>query len=245
MRHHPAFPIGAIAASLFVMSLGAGTARAQALTVLPVIIDMTPGQMAAVLTVVDAGNIQTSFQVRPFAWAQTGNSDALRPSKTLLVSPPLGTIQPGARQIIRLVLRRPPVGREATYRILLDQIPPPAAPGTVRIALRLSIPVFAEPATRAAPNLAWRVETAGGQLELTAVNTGNRHETLRDIVLRTKSGAPVPVERGASPYVLAGATRSWRIGAQHPPLASGEMLTLTAGGDSGAINRLVPVVGAR
>jgi len=116
---------------------------------------MTPGQLTAVLTVIADGNAETSFQVRPYAWTQPNESDQLTPTSELAVSPPLGTIPPGGTQVIRLVLRQAPTAREANYRILLDQIPPPAAPGTVRLALRLSIPVFAEPAARTAPQLQW------------------------------------------------------------------------------------------
>src|SRR4029077_4276678 len=97
--------------------------------------------------------------------------------------PPAGP--PGAG---RWVPPAPPQGQEASYRILLDQLPPPAAPGTVRIALRLSIPILAEPATRAAPHVQWRIERGGGQAWLVAVNDGNRHETVRDIALATAGG---------------------------------------------------------
>jgi fimbrial chaperone protein len=63
------------------------TARAQALTVLPVTIEMAPGQKAAVLTVTSAG--QTSFQVRAYEWRQNENGDVqLAVTDALLASPP-------------------------------------------------------------------------------------------------------------------------------------------------------------
>ncbi len=229
-------------AIFFVVLLSAGPGRGQALTVLPISIDMAPGQMAAALTVIDEGDKETSFQIRPFAWAQPGGADQLSPTDELLVSPPLGTIAAGARQVVRLVLRRPPTGKEATYRILLDQIPPAAAPGTVRIALRLSIPIFAEPASRVSAPLQWRIETSGGQAFLVAVNSGTRHETIRNVGLRSAAGAALQIEANASPYVLAGATRRWRILTASPV---GGVVRLTATGDAGAIDQPVPVDGAR
>ena len=110
-------------------------------------------------------------------------NDELQPVSELLASPPLATIPAGATQVVRLVLRRPAIGREASYRILLDQIPPPAEPGTVRIALRLSIPVFAEPTAHAVADCAGRSNPRGGKLYLVAVNEGSRHETVRDLTL--------------------------------------------------------------
>ncbi len=111
------------AAVLAAFGIAGTDARAQALTVLPVSIQMTPGQLTAVLTVIADGNAETSFQVCSYAWTQPNESDQLTPTSELAVSPPLGTIPPGGTQVIRLVLRQAPTAREASYRILLDQIP--------------------------------------------------------------------------------------------------------------------------
>jgi fimbrial chaperone protein len=212
-------------------------AEAQGLTVLPVSIQLVPGQMATALTVINQTDSETAFQVRAFAWAQSGaGDDQLTPTNELLASPPLGTIGAGATQVVRLVLRRPASGHEAAYRILLDQIPPPASPGTVRIALRLSIPVFAEPAGRVAPHVQWRIENDGRQALLVAVNDGTQHETARDLAL----GA-AKVDAKTSPYILAGATRRWRI-LSPSALSTGASLRLTGRGDAGGIDESVQVV---
>lgn len=234
--------LGAAVLGSFVCPIVMGPAHAQGLTVLPVTIQLAPGQMAAALTVINQSDSETSFQVRAFAWSQQEGADQLTATNELLVSPPLGTIAAGATQVVRLVLRRPPEGREATYRILLDQIPPAAAPGTVRIALRLSIPIFAEPATRVTSHLQWRIASSGRQAYLEAVNDGSRHETVRDIALAAPDGAVAKVETNTSPYVLAGATRRWRIVATGPVVAPGTAPRLTAQTDSGSINQTVPVV---
>jgi fimbrial chaperone protein len=224
-----------------ILLLMSGAARAQGLTVLPVIIQMAPGQMAAALTVINEGDKETSFQLRAFAWHQNGSEDQLSATDELLASPPLGTIAPAARQIIRLVMRHPPQGREGTYRILLDQIPPPAAPGVVRIALRLSIPIFAEPATRVAPHLLWRIESRGGQAALVAVNDGTSHLKVSDLALRASDGTVSQVEANLSPYILSGVTRRWRILNPRLSLAPGAVLRLTANSNGGAVDQQVRV----
>ena len=223
--------------------LAAGAAGAQGLTVLPVSIQMAAGQMAATLTVRNEGADEISLQVRPFIWSQTPprGDDELKPATELMASPPLATIAAGATQVVRLVLRRPAEGREASYRILLDQIPPPAVPGTVRVALRLSIPVFVEPAARTAPRLRWQIESSGGQLDLAAVNEGSRHEKVRDIALTGAQGA-LKVETNLPPYILPGATRRWRIPGLGPRPAPGTTLRLTANAEAGAIDQPVLVV---
>src|SRR5918993_2446422 len=185
------------------LSFTAIAARAQPLTVLPVTIQLAPGQKAATLQIINEGNRESSFQIRAYIWRQNEAGDVqLSDTDELLASPPQGTVAPGARQVIRLVLRKSPLEKEATYRILVDQIPPAAAPGTVQVALRLSIPIFAPPDTRVAPHVVWRIETIGGQAWLVAMNQGSSHLKVRDLGLRTSSAATVQVETAnVSPYV--------------------------------------------
>ena len=146
--------------------------------------------------------------------------------------------------MIRLILRQPPQGREATYRILIDQIPPPAEPGIVHMVLRLSIPVFAQPPTRAVPHVQFHLEIDAGKLILVGINDGLRHEVIHDIVLATSDGRKLKEESGATPYILAGANRRWPIAAQGPLPLPSETLQLIAHSDAAAIQQQVGFVPA-
>ncbi|MEI9989083.1 MAG: fimbria/pilus periplasmic chaperone [Rhizomicrobium sp.] len=235
--------IAATIVATFFLICAAGSAQAQSITVLPVSIQMLPGQQATTLTIINQGSVENAVQIRAFTWTQVNGEEQLTASDDVLASPPLATIAPGATQVVRVVLRNPAAGKEATYRILLDQIPPAAAPGTVRIALRLSIPVFAPPPVRVAPHLAFRVEkSASGQSYLVADNTGTAHEMLRDMQLTTTGdGAKLNVRSGPSPYLLAGTTRRWAIASDSLP-ATGNSLHLTAHGVDHDIVEDVPIV---
>jgi len=231
--------LAAILVILFT-SLAAG---AQSLAVLPVNIFMPPGQMATTLTVTNQSNSETAIQIRGYAWNQPdGADDQLTPSDAIVVSPPIATIAPGATQVVRLILRQPAQGREVTYRILVDQLPPPAQPGMVHVVLRLSIPVFVQPASRAVGHVHYHVEVNNGQSYLVAANDGLSHDVIRDIVLTTSDGRKLKTESRALPYVLAGATRRWQIVAQGPPPLPGDTLRLTARAVAGAIEEQVRVV---
>jgi fimbrial chaperone protein len=229
--------------AIFLVFLAAGAASAQSLRVLPVNIQMPPGQKATTLTVINEGSAATAIQIRAYAWNQSDGTDQLTASDELFASPPLASIPPGATQVVRLVLRHEPQGREATYRILLDQIPAAAAPGVVQIVLRLSIPVFAEPATRAAPHVQFHIERDAGQAYLIGINDGLRHEAIRDAVLSTSDGRTLKTGSSASPYILAGATRRWLIAAQPSLPITNETLRMNAHADAGAIEQQVRVVG--
>ncbi|MDD3651955.1 fimbria/pilus periplasmic chaperone [Immundisolibacter sp.] len=219
----------------------AGLAAAAQLRLAPIKVHMAPGQRAAALTVTNEGSEPAAFQIRAYAWRQTSEgADDLAPTEELLVSPPLSRLEAGAQQVVRLVLRRPPTEREATYRILFDEIPPPAAPNTVRIVVRQSVPVFAPPKAKVAARLAWRIEQgADGAAWLVALNQGSRHAEVREVALATADGAALAVEPPALPYVLTGATRRWRIKAPAP--AAGQELRLTARVDAATLEERVIV----
>ena len=245
MTNTPTRPAQALMTAAFALALGAGAAQAQGLTVLPVSIVMAPGQMSASLTLVNHSDKETAFQVRSFAWSQSGPDEMLTPTEELMASPPMATMAPGAIQVVHLALRRAATSREASYRILLDQAPPPPAPGVVRIALRQSIPVFAQPMARTASKMQWRVETAGGKATLVAMNSGSRHEMVRGIALAGPGGASSAVDSLASPYILPGATRRWQL--LTPTLASapGGTVRLTGTADGGASDQRVPINASR
>ena len=216
----------ALAAILIVLLTGLA-ARAQALAVLPVNILLSPGQKTTTLTVTNQGTSETSIQIRAYAWSQNDGEDKLTSSDAVVVSPPLASIAAGATQVIRLILRQPPQDSEATYRILVDQIPPPAEPGIVHVVLRL---------------IEFHLEDNAGQTYLVGTNDGLRHEAIREIVLTTGDGRTLKEEASASPYILSGATRRWHITSPDSLPLPSVPLRLTAHGDAGIIEQQVQVV---
>jgi fimbrial chaperone protein len=232
-------------ASTVVILVFAGTAaRGQSLSVVPVNIFFSPGQRSASLTVTNTGSSETAVQIRGYAWAQKNGEDQLTDSDAIVVSPPIARMAPGALQVVRIILRQPPMGREATYRILIDQIPPPSEPGIVHMVLRLSIPIFVKPMTRAVPHVQFHMETDAGKLFLVGINDGLSHEVIRSIELLGSDGRSLKQEVSTSPYILAGATRRWPIVAQDPLPLPTETLLLTAHSDAGAVKQQVSFVSA-
>jgi fimbrial chaperone protein len=232
------------AATILLLLLACVAASAQALSVVPVNVFFPPGQKATSLTVSNQGTSETAIQIRAYVWSQKGNLDPLTASEDVVVSPPIARIAQGATQVVRLILRQSPQDREATYRILIDQIPPPAEPGVVHMVLRLSIPIFAKPPIRAFPDLQFHLERDAGGIDLVAFNAGLIHEAVRDIALTTSDGRKLKPDSGISPYVLSGATRRWHIAAQDSLPLTSETLQLTARSDAGAIDQQVRFVPA-
>ncbi len=237
----------ALAIALMVLC-GSHTGRAQdairGFTVTPVTVEMVAGERATILTIQNHTDREASFQVRPFAWSQPAGNDQLDPTDALLVSPPLGVIPAGSSQVVRLVLRQSAQGREASYRILLDQIPEQPAPGQVGFVLRMSLPVFVEPPGRIAPQLRWTVAFEGEAASLVASNGGSRRQVVRDMKLTAPDGHALALEANVSPYILAGGVRRWRIIDQGPRPTADGTLRLTAHAEIGEIDQAVPVLRA-
>ena len=82
--------------------------------------------------------------------------------------------------------------------------------------------------TRVSPVLRFSIEQGAGGAYLLARNTGNRHEKIQDIGLRSGSGAVLNVEKGTSPYVLPGAVQRWRIIAPQGLGPAGDAVSLSA-----------------
>jgi fimbrial chaperone protein len=243
LRNWESFRLTAAAkiATAVAIFFGFCSASAQSLSVLPVNVFLQPGERAASLSLTNSGAKPTSIQVRAYDWSQQNNEDQLIPSQVVVASPPLVTIAPASTQVVRLILRQSPQGGEATYRIILDQIPGPGEPGVVQMVLRLSIPVFAAPETKAAAKVQFHLEGDGDKLFLVGINTGQSHEAIHDIVVTTGSGRQLGLKARVSPYLLAGATRRWELDAQGYAPKPGESLKLTAHGVAGAIDEQVAV----
>lgn len=211
-------------------------AQAGNFSVSPVRITLSPTSLTTALTMENRGDEQVLVQSRVQAWAQRDGGDVLEDSRELLVSPPIFRIAPGATQTLRIgLMRRPDPSRELTYRLFLQEIPPPPTPGQgASVALRLSLPVFVAPLVPAAPQLRWEVKPASdGTLTLTLANAGNSHVQLTVAKLLLLDGTLL-AEAETFAYVLAGQARSWTLKPKQP--WSGGALKLAARTDAGEVN---------
>jgi fimbrial chaperone protein len=198
-----------IAALLALVALSGAPARAGALSVMPVRVDVAAGRRFCSLTLGNGSDRPVTVQVRAFAWARAeSGTDALDPEPGFVLNPAIATIAPGGSRLVRCSLPAAEASApaERQWRLIIDQLPDPdfAEPGTVQTLLRISIPVFRTPA-KAAPRL---VATLAGKA-LRLANPGNAHVKVLALMLTGAGGDAVTVERPF--YLLAG-------GAQVVPL---------------------------
>lgn len=186
---------------------------ASGLQVAPTSLEFSPSGPAQALWLTNTGDHELRAQVRAFHWSQAGGHDELESTQALLASPPMLSIPPGGRQLVRVIRTggqdAPAVG-EQTFRLLVDELPQPGGKQTgVQYVLRYSVPVFVGAA--GVPSLQWSTSVDHEGVELDIHNTGTAHAQISGLSLTGADGAPVELVPGLLGYVLPGATMHWTI----------------------------------
>lgn len=222
--------------------LWAGAAQAQSsLMIWPLDPVIEDDQRAAALWLENRGSQPLSLQVRVLAWNQQDRTDGYAAQETVIPSPPMATVPPGQRQMVRLMNTRPaPDGQEVAYRVLVDELP--AADGSddgkqagsamgIRLQIRYSVPLFVsgkghwtkpradrqrDAADAAQPALQWHSRQQDDGHYLFVRNDGRAHARLT-AVQWVRGNDSVTLNAGLLGYVLPGAEMRWRL--EGPPPA--------------------------
>jgi fimbrial chaperone protein len=229
-------------ALLLMLQCGLAQAASSVL-IWPINPQIESGQKAAALWLENRGQASISLQIRVLAWGQANYGDQLNAQRTVVASPPAVTIEPGKRQMIRLMKMQPvPAATEQTFRVLVDELLPPdaktdAALG-VKFQMRYSVPLFvfgdgASLASAAAkptpgiqllqPDLRFQVQNEGGKRYLLLNNQGPAHARLASVAVKQGAQKTVIAE-GLLGYVLPGARMRWEL----PGSVAGDSFALEA-----------------
>lgn len=198
---------------LLLCAVVAVPAVAGSFNISPIRVELTGGHRTAVLTMTNEDDEPVVVQVHVLAWSQQSGEEELVDTRELLVTPPVLQIPGGKEQILRVALRRDPdPTKEMTYRVVFEEVPQ-AAPANfsgLRVALRMSVPVFVAPVhSHATAELQWEAHAlADGRYEVAATNNGTGHLQVTDFDVQLP-GAANPVRGMTAKYVLPGSRMSW------------------------------------
>ena len=181
----------------------------------PVRATLSAVQKVDALTVTNQGTEVANIQLELMRWTQDEKgADVFEPTKDILATPPILAIQPNAKQVIRLGLRRPPAtDSEQTYRLFLKELPSPPKEGFtgLKVALNMSIPIFVLPNVKLTPQITWRLAVnAQKQLILYSHNQGKSHIQVANFTLKTEEKMLVSAQQVAN-YMLAQQKRAWPV----------------------------------
>ena len=194
-------------AAVAALALLAGAADAVSLS--PVLVEVTPARPVQTITMANPGDRPMRFQVQVLAWSQRNGVEVRTPSNDLIVAPAIADIPAGGRQIFRIASRTPPSGAQRAYRLVFEDIgDAPTPTGEVAVALRVNhdLPIFVSP-----PSLepaALQVEACGTPAPgcVRVHNTGGRYGVVR--ALRAEGSE---AQQTVNTRVLAGSWREWQL----------------------------------
>lgn len=234
-----------ISAVALALCLAAGDAAAGSFQVNPIRVDIAKGATTAALTVRNDGDDAIVIQASLVGWTQDNGQDVYAPTSEALVTPPIMTVPAGGQQIVRVGLRRAPdPQRELTYRLYLQEVPPPPKPGFngLQVALRVGVPVFVPPVEPGIRRLEWSAQVGPDRaLRLAAQNTGNTHVQVTDFEVRAAEASEPLAHESTLAYVLAGQRRLWTLPAPTELAKAVGGLRLKAFTDAGEIDTAVNV----
>jgi len=219
--------------------LAAQLAAAGSFSVSPTRIELQSTQRTAVVTLRNADASPLTVQVELVDWNQSTGDDVYTPTRELLATPPVFTLQPNSEQVVRIALRGVQEGPiEKSYRIFFQEIPQAAKPGFngLNVALRVGVPIFIAPQQPADGKLAWTLsEQDDGKLRVSAVNTGNAHVQVTGFEL-SMPGTSERLPVGQMRYVLPGAMITWTVDAPASKPASLAQTWIIGSSDRGAFD---------
>jgi len=175
------------------------------------------GEKATELWMENRGDSTTLMQVRVFLWQQKNGQEQYQTQQQILASPPMVRIEPGKKQLIRLIKQAAPAaGAEAAYRILLDEIPTPPSERSgknhagLSFQMRYSVPLFVygegASADKTQPQLSWRLVNRDGKQAIEVTNGGNGFARLSHVALGGRM-----IADSLLGYVLAHSTNTFPI----------------------------------
>lgn len=197
--------------------LGLGWTAAQAVTIAPVYVEISPTRRVASITVSNSADSPITFQTQVLSWQQIAGIDQYQESSELIVVPSIAEIAAGGSQVFRVTTHLPPSPQETAFRLILDDVTQLAAPAAgadvMQVVLRVNhnLPVFF--AATGTPNAAPRFRdcdppTHAGRGCVRIENAGNHYVVVKSLALASGTWR---LDLPVSTRVLAGAWKQWEF----------------------------------
>jgi fimbrial chaperone protein len=194
---------------LLVMLLSLTSLTAFALTISPVVVELSAVRPVASVTLTNTSAKAVTFQAETKSWLQDG-VDQYEKTENLMVVPPIAEIEPGASQIFRITLRQPPpADREQAYRLIFEDITEETEVKAMGVVFRFrhDLPVFAMfGAAHTVPRLLL-CAAPQGKACVRLNNDGNHHLKITKLVAEGARGVRQDIK--AAETLLAGAWKQW------------------------------------
>jgi fimbrial chaperone protein len=224
----------------------AGPAAAGSFNLAPIRVELESGHPRGVLTLRNDDSVPVTVQVTSVAWSQPEGADRYAPTRDLIVTPPVFVVPANGQQIVRVALREDADPHaERAYRLFFEEVPTQLSKtfNGLHVALRLGVPVFVAPKSKASASLVWQARlTATGDVQIEARNQGSAHLQVTDFAVRFGS-QPQAIHVAGAKYILPDSAASWTL--RRPPgIDPNTSLHLSGFSDQGEISAEIARVGS-
>jgi fimbrial chaperone protein len=219
--------------------LGLWSNVTQALTISPVLVELSPDRRITSITLSNPADHPVSFQTRTLAWSQADGTDVYGETDELIVVPPIAEIGAGASQIFRVTTRGAPAAQERAYRLIFEDITDvvstthAAGEATIDIRVNHNLPVFitARGKALAQPRLGSCASpvpapTAASRC-IRLDNDGNHYLQIKSL---TVAGTDWRKDLNSGARVLAGDWRQWTFEVPQHAMGDLQVQADTSGG---------------
>lgn len=219
---------------------------ASSVLVWPIYQTIAADRQGSALWLENRGNQPVNLQVRLLAWQQQDGRERYADQQAVIASPPFARVQPGERQLIRLIRTAAvPAGQEQAYRIIIDEVPGLLPAGMqqhagLQLQMRYLLPLFLQgagirtpaagerPASSglSAPQLSWQLVRRDGKAWLQLRNQGVVHARLSNVFWgssKDPARASLQLAAGFLGYVLPGQQMAFPL-AQKQSAPAGQTL---------------------
>jgi fimbrial chaperone protein len=220
-----------------IATVAASPAAASAFRINPISVAVAPDKGSAELRLDNADLKPVAVRVTALRWTQVNGRDRTEATRDIVVSPPIFTVAPGSQQLIRVGFRNRIPG--AAYRLIVEEIPGPKAPGTgISVSLKLDLPLYVIAGRGAVVVLSWAARReSDGTLIVDGRNSGTLHAQILAIEARDAAGHMVG-RTEAMGVVLPSSGRVWTLG--RATGAPAELVVRTAHGETHVPVRVAP-----
>ena len=199
-------------------------ALAAELSLMPVAVHLDRARDRTTVQVTNNGSTAVVLQADAIAWRRDAGVDRDEASDDLIVNPAVFTIAPGRTQIVRVGLRRTTASeQEATYRMVLREVPTaetagtPSVQGNVRVLVTMRLPVYVAPAAVRREERWHARYDEQGRLVAHVTNNGNVHYKVGAVRVQGEDARTTVVAQGPDSVLFPGEARSFRLPARSAP----------------------------
>lgn len=220
-------------------------ASATLLSVEPVLVELSADNTSATLTIFNQSPQPLRIQITSFAWDEVSDGSVkLAPTDDLIVFPTIFTVEPRAQRRIRAAFSGTPGGREKSYRLFIQELPPlesvlqPASGAQLVLRTKIGIPVFVQPMSVSAAAQIQNAVLRDGRLAFDVANSGTVHIRSHKVTVRAEgaNGTTLFQKEIDGWYVLAGGHRSYAVDVPPGPCAALSRIVIQVETNRGSFN---------